>query len=198
MRREVIAGMQGPYPNPVDLMNFIRFESIKQVDAAIVRKSIDDERYRKFRVIDSEKPYTPAEGSISVYIEVVGAGPAGKMEYHVRLTDHKSSDFRIGISIGSTRFGPMTKIFRMEDVNSKILLVGSDGFRCWWSELDKDTDKPRLRAEENNVDLSIGHRMRDPAYYISKSVAGDIANRIRNGAMEMIADFLDDRLVADL
>ena len=198
MRGRIIRGMHGPFSNPVNLMNCVRFEAIGQTDNAIARKIIDDVRYAKFIIVDSDKPYMPAEHTISVYIDIEGTGAAGDMEYHVRLGDHKSETFNPGISHNSGLPIPLTKIFRVEYVNEMIMLVGSDGFTCQWSELNKDTDKPRLRAEENNVDLSIGHRMQDPAYYISRSDVGDIANRIRNGVMETIAEFLDGQLVTDL
>lgn len=181
------AGMLGPFQNPVALMNKLRFMSMNRIDLGILRKSRKDGRFGKFRIADSDVPYVPARGTISVYIEVFGATEDGLLEVHMRLTDHSSDSYRVGTVHDSEK--NLTKKFLMEDVNFKILVVGDSGIERQWGELDYKAHKEPI-LDGKPAKLAGGSVVDDPAYYISESDAEEVASSVCRKVMDKISEFL--------
>ena len=117
----------------------------------------------------------PSPGTISVYIEILGASKDGVLEVHMRLTDHSSDSYRVGTVHDSKK--NLTKKFLMEDVNFKILVVGDSGIERQWGELDYEAHKEPILGGKP-AKLACGSVVDDPAYYIFESDAEEVASSV--------------------
>ena len=148
----------------------------------------------KFRIADSDIPYVPSPGTISVYIEILGASKDGVLEVHMRLTDHRSDSYQVGTVHDSKK--NLTKKFLMEDVNFKILVVGDSGIERQWGELDYEAHKEPILGGKS-AKLAYGSVIDDPAYYIFESDAEEVASSVCRKVMEKISEFLLKRRDGD-
>ena len=159
-----------------------------------MRKSRNDGRFGKFRIADSDIPYVPSPGTISVYIEILGVSEDGVLEVHMRLTDHRSGSYQVGAVHDSEK--NLTKEFLMEEVNFKILVVGDSGIERQWGELDYKKHKEPI-LDGKPAKLACGSVVEDPAYYISESDAEEVASSVCRKVMAIISEFLLKRRDGD-